>query len=80
MLAAINADESHGGIGVEAWVSACELVILPRGSTFLAGAVNRDLVDVCVDHSGWKWHAPTISTVADRLSGEKRSSGVTAGT
>jgi triacylglycerol lipase len=80
MLAAINADESHGGIGVETWVSACELVILPRESTFLAGAVNRDLVDVCVDHSGWKWHAPTISAVADRLSGEKRSSGVTAGT
>lgn len=68
MLAEINRDESPPGVGVETWVSACELVILPRESTFLAGAVNHDLTGECIDHSGWKWHAPTIVSVADRLS------------
>lgn len=51
----------------ETWVSPCELVIVPRESTFLVGAVNHDLVDECVDHSGWKRHAPTIATVTNRL-------------
>lgn len=69
ILAELNLDESPPGVDVETWVSACELVILPRESTFLAGAVNHDLTDVCVDHSGWKWHAPTIVAVADRLTG-----------
>lgn len=68
MLQAINSDESPPGVGVETWVSACELVILPRESTFLEGAVNHDLTSECVDHSGWKWHAPTMRAVADRLS------------
>jgi triacylglycerol lipase len=69
MLAELNRDESPPGVVVETWVSACELVILPRESAFLAGAVNHDLNDVCVDHSGWKWHTPTITSVADRLTG-----------
>jgi hypothetical protein len=69
MLAELNRDESPAGVVVETWVSACELVILPRESAFLAGAVNHDLNDVCVDHSGWKWHTPTITSVADRLTG-----------
>lgn len=69
ILADLNRDESPPGVTVETWVSPCELVILPRESTFLAGAVNHDLVDTCVDHSGWKWHTPTITAVADRLSG-----------
>ena len=68
ILAELNQDESPPGVVVETWVSACELVILPRESTFLEGAVNHDLVRTCVDHSGWKWHAPTITAVAERLS------------
>ncbi len=67
MLAALNVDESPDGVEVETWVSPCELVILPRDSAFLDGAVNHDLVDVCVDHSGWKRYRPTIDAVADRL-------------
>ena len=92
ILTELNRDESPPGVAVETWVSACELVILPRSSTFLDGAVNHDLNDVCVDHSGWKWHTPTITAVSDRLSGvldgvsttrsppEKGSLAVTAGT
>lgn len=73
ILTELNRDESPPGVVVETWVSACELVILPRESTFLAGAVNHDLNEVCVDHSGWKWHTPTITSVADRLSGRAGS-------
>jgi triacylglycerol lipase len=78
LLEAINTDESPDGVAIETWVSVCELVILPRHSTFLDGAVNHDLTDDCVDHSGWKWHAPTIAAVADRLSGVDRRAGVDA--
>lgn len=67
MLQRLNTDETPDGVGWETWVSACELVIVPRESTFLDGAVNHDLVDVCVDHSGWKWHRPTIDSVVSRL-------------
>jgi triacylglycerol lipase len=67
MLTQLNTDETPAGTGWETWVSVCELVILPRESTFLAGAVNHDVVDDCVDHSGWKWYQPTIDAVADRL-------------
>lgn len=66
-LVALNRDETPDGIGWETWVSPCEFVILPRESTFLDGAVNHDLVDQCVDHSGWKWFKPTIETVTARL-------------
>ncbi len=67
VLARLNRDESPAGVGVETWVSICELVILPRGSAFLDGGVNHDVVDECIDHSGWKHHGPTIDEVADRL-------------
>lgn len=66
MLAAINEDETPDGVEVETFVSPCELAIVPRHSAFLDGAVNRDLVDECVDHSGWKRHLPTIRSVAAR--------------
>jgi len=69
VLAWLNEDVAPSGVGIETWTSACELVIVPRESAFLAGAVNRDLVSDCVDHSGWKRHAPTIATVSDRLAG-----------
>jgi len=69
VLAWLNEDEAPPGVGIETWTSVCELVIVPRESAFLAGAVNRDLVQECVDHSGWKRHAPTIATVSDRLAG-----------
>lgn len=67
MLTRLNADEAPAGVVWETWVSACELVIVPRESAFLAGAVNHDLTDECVDHSGWKRHRPTISAVTSRL-------------
>lgn len=69
VLAWLNEDVAPSGVGIETWTSACELVIMPRESAFLAGAVNRDLVSDCVDHSGWKRHASTIATVSDRLAG-----------
>lgn len=55
------------GVRWETWVSFCELVIVPRESTFLDGAVNHDLTDACVDHSGWKRYRPTIRAVTERL-------------
>ena len=67
MLRALNEDETPEGIGWETWVSICELAILPRESSFLDGAVNRDLTEVCVDHSGWKRYEPTIRAVTERL-------------
>jgi triacylglycerol lipase len=67
MLAELNTDEAPAGVGWETWVSVCELVIVPRESAFLEGAVNHDLTDDCVDHSGWKRHAPTIASVTERL-------------
>ncbi len=67
MLRALNTDESLDGVEVETWVSPCELAILPRESAFLEGATNHDLVNECVDHSGWKEFAPTIEVVAQRL-------------
>jgi triacylglycerol lipase len=67
MLRALNVDESPDGVRVETWVSPCEQAILPRESAFLAGAINRDLVKDCVDHTGWKSFAPAINAVAARL-------------
>jgi len=67
MLQALNTDETPDDVGWETWVSICELAILPRESTFLDGAVNHDLTDECVDHSGWKQHEPTIRAVTERL-------------
>jgi triacylglycerol lipase len=67
ILTKLNTDEAPVGIGWETWVSICELVILPRESAFLRGAVNHDLTDDCVDHSGWKRHRPTIEAVTARL-------------
>lgn len=66
VLTALNADETPEGVEFETWVSPCELTILPRHSAFLDGAVNHDLLGECVDHSGWKTHAPTIRAVAGR--------------
>lgn len=67
MLEQLNTDEAPEGVRWETWVSVCELVIVPRESAFLAGAVNHDLTDECVDHSGWKRHRPTIRAVTERL-------------
>jgi len=67
MLERLNDDETPEGVGWETWVSFCELAIVPRESTFLDGAVNHDLTDECVDHSGWKRHGPTIRAVTERL-------------
>lgn len=67
MLRLLNLDETPDDVGWETWASVCELVIVPRESTFLDGAVNHDLVDQCVDHSGWKRHRPTIDAVTSRL-------------
>ncbi|MEX0767135.1 MAG: hypothetical protein WD029_01515 [Microthrixaceae bacterium] len=67
MLRALNADESPEGVHIETWVSPCELAILPRESAFLQGAFNHDLLNDCVDHSGWKKFAPTIEREAQRL-------------
>ena len=78
VLAWLNEDEAPRGVGVETWTSVCELVIVPRESAFLSGAVNRDVVQDCVDHSGWKRHAPTIATVSDRLVGGGRSDSAAA--
>lgn len=75
MLAQLNTDESPDGVGWETWTSPCELVILPRESAFLDGAVNHDLVDDCVDHSGWKRHEPTIRAVTERLVPARRPRG-----
>src|SRR5690606_19489208 len=48
MLEQLNTDEAPEGVRWETWVSVCELVIVPRESAFLAGAVNHDLTDECV--------------------------------
>jgi triacylglycerol lipase len=69
MVQRLSLDETPRPVGWETWVSPCELVIVPRESAFLDGAVNHDLVDDCVDHSGWKKHRRTIDAVTTRLAG-----------
>jgi triacylglycerol lipase len=68
MNAALNAaNETPDGIHWESWVSWCELVILPRQSALLAGSVQHDLTDRCVEHNQWKSDPETIATVVPRL-------------
>jgi triacylglycerol lipase len=67
MLTQLNAgDETPDGIRWQAWVSICEIAILPQTSALLDGAENHYLTE-CVAHASWKWYRPTIdAVVADR--------------
>ena len=70
MLAALNAgDETPDEVHWESYVTICELVILPRASTLLEGAVNHDQTDRCVFHDDWKKDAATARDVVALLAG-----------
>ena len=74
-LAALNAgDETPdggipGGIAWQAWVSICELGIVPRSSAMLDGAENHDLTDRCILHDDWKRDGWAIDTIVGSLVG-----------
>jgi triacylglycerol lipase len=60
MLTTLNAvDETPDDVRWQAWVSVCELAIIPQTSALLAGAENRYLAE-CVAHDSWKWYRPAI--------------------
>ncbi len=67
MLTRLNeGDETPDGIRWQAWVSICELAIVPQSGALLLGAENHYLTE-CVAHASWKWYRPTIDAVVPGL-------------
>ena len=70
MLTELNTgDETPDDVSWTAYVSWCELVILPTMSDLLDGADNHYLSDRCVLHDDWKEDVATAREVVATFSG-----------